>query len=317
MHIGNYLGAFKQFVKLQYEADCVYCVVDMHSITLPKDPAELRQYILDIAAWYIACGLDTKGSILFAQSDVGAHAELAWVLTCSSYTGELSRMTQFKAKGKGAESVPAGIFTYPVLMAADILVYDTDVVPVGEDQRQHIELARDLAIRVNNRFGGGVFVVPEGRYVTEGARIMALDDPTVKMSKSAENEYSRISLLDDEGKIRKALSRATTDSDGEIRYDEEKKPGVSNLLNIYSVFSGKSIEELEKQYAGQGYGTFKNDLADLTIETLTPLREKYLEIRHSDELVGILLDGAERANAIAEKVLARVYDKFGLGVRKR
>jgi tryptophanyl-tRNA synthetase len=272
---------------------------------------------LDIAAWYIACGLDTKGSILFAQSDVSAHAELAWVLTCSSYTGELSRMTQFKAKGKGAESVPAGIFTYPVLMAADILLYDTDVVPVGEDQRQHIELARDLAIRVNNRFGGDVFVVPEGRYVTEGARIMALDDPTVKMSKSTENDYSRISLLDDEDKIRKAFSRATTDSDGEIRYDEETKPGVSNLLNIYSVFSGKSIEEIEKQYAGQGYGAFKSDLADLTIESLLPLKERYNEIRYSDELVDILRDGADRANAIAEKVLARVYDRFGLGVRKR
>jgi tryptophanyl-tRNA synthetase len=317
MHIGNYLGAFKQFVEIQHEADCVYCVVDMHAITLPKDPAELQQYILDIAAWYIACGLDTKKAILFVQSDVTAHAELAWILTCCSYTGELSRMTQYKAKGKGAESVPAGIFTYPTLMAADILLYDTDVVPVGEDQRQHIELTRDLAVRINNRFGDDTFVVPEGKYVKEGARIMALDDPTAKMSKSTENEFSRISLLDDEDKIRKAIARATTDSEGEIRYDEEAKPGVSNLLNIYSVLTGKTIPELEKQYAGQGYGTFKNDLADVTVAALAPLRERYQEIRASEELRGTLLDGAERANAIAEKVMARVMDRFGLGVRKR
>jgi tryptophanyl-tRNA synthetase len=314
--LGNYLGAFKQFAQLQYEAECIYCVVDMHAITLPKEPSELRKYILDIASWYIASGLDTERAILFAQSDVSAHAELAWILTCCSYTGELTRMTQFKDKGRGQESVPTGIFVYPALMAADILVYDADVVPVGEDQRQHIELTRDIAIRVNNRFGD-LFVVPEGRYVKEGAKIMALDDPSKKMSKSAENEHSKIMLLDDEDKIRKSIMRATTDSDGEVRFDEENKPGVSNLINIYSVLTGKSIADIEQQYKGIGYGDFKGDLAQVTIDALIPLKERFHEIRNSEKLPKILEEGAERARAIADPVLARTMKAFGLGVRKR
>ena len=357
IHIGNYLGALKQFVSLQDEGECVYCIVDLHAITLPKEPGELSASILDVAALYAAVGIGFLGSasggaasavapassaspsapaagapaspaslassaaggksgakpIVFVQSDVPGHAELSWILTCSSYTGELSRMTQFKDKSRDGDSAPTGLFVYPALMAADILLYDTDVVPVGNDQKQHIELTRDLAIRVNNRFGEGTFIVPEGRFLKEGARIMALDDPTAKMSKSAESEMSRISLLDDDAKIKKAIMRSTTDSDGEIRYDTENKPGVSNLLSIYSAFSGRSVEALEKDYAGQGYGTLKKDLVEVTIGALGPIRERYAEIRHSAELKDALKDGAERAGAIAEKTMKRVKERFGLG----
>ena len=264
IHIGNYLGALRQFVELQDENECIYCIVDMHSITVPQDPKELRKHILDVAALYMAVGIDPKKSIIFVQSDVSGHAELSWILTCNSYTGELSRMTQFKDKSKGRESAPAGLFTYPILMAADILLYDTDIVPVGNDQKQHIELCRDIAIRVNNTVKKNTFVVPDGRFMKSGARIMALDDPTSKMSKSAENEHSRISLLDADNKIKKSIMRATTDSDGEIRFDIENKPGVSNLLSIYSAFSGRSIEDIVAEYAGCGYGDFKKDLVGIT-----------------------------------------------------
>jgi len=316
IHIGNYLGALKQFVLLQDECDCIYCIVDLHAITLPKDPKELREHILDVAALYAAVGIDTKRSIVFVQSAVAGHAELAWILTCCSYTGELSRMTQFKDKSAGGESAATGLFIYPTLMAADILLYDSDVVPVGNDQKQHIELTRDLAIRINNRLGEGTFIVPDGRFLKEGARVMAFDDPTAKMSKSAESEMSRISLLDDEGKIKKAIMRATTDSDGEIRYDTENKPGISNLLSIYSAFTGKSVASLEKDYAGQGYGTLKKDLVEVTTDALRPIREKYMAIRSSAELEATLRDGAERAGVIAEKTMRRVKDRFGLGVKE-
>lgn len=312
IHLGNYLGALKQFVELQEDHECIYCIVDMHAITVPQDPKELRKHILDVAALYLAIGVDPKKSIVYVQSDVSAHAELSWVLTCNSYTGELSRMTQFKAKNAGRESAPTGLFTYPVLMAADILLYDTDVVPVGNDQKQHIELTRDLAQRVNNKYKK-TFVVPEGRYMKAGARIMALDDPTKKMSKSAENIHSRISLLDEPSKIKKSIMRATTDSDGTIKFDPENKPGVSNLLNIYSVLSGISIEDLEKKYEGCGYGDFKKDLVEVTVNALAPIKERFNEIRNSDELIEILEDGAKRADAIAQKTLQRVKDKFGLG----
>ena len=313
IHIGNYLGALKQFVTLQDESDCVYCIVDLHAITLPKEPGELRANILDVAALYAAVGIDMKKSIVFVQSDVPGHAELSWILTCCSYTGELSRMTQFKDKSREGDSAPTGLFVYPALMAADILLYDTDVVPVGNDQKQHIELTRDLAIRVNNRFGDDTFVVPEGRFLKEGARVMALDDPTSKMSKSAESEMSRISVLDDDAKIKKAIMRSTTDSDGEIRYDMENKPGVSNLLSIFSAFSGRSIASLEKGYAGQGYGTLKKDLVSVTVDALRPIRERYAEIRHSEELLAALRDGAARADAIAERTMKRIRERFGIG----
>lgn len=312
IHIGNYLGALKQFVELQIENEGIYCIVDLHSITVPQDPKVLKSNILDVAALYLSVGLDPKRSIVFIQSDVPAHSELAWILMCNSYTGELSRMTQFKQKNKGRESAPAGLFTYPILMAADILLYDTNTVPVGNDQKQHIELTRDIALRVNHTYGE-TFVVPEGRFLKEGARIMSLDDPTAKMSKSAVNESSRISLLDSPDKIKKAIMRSTTDSEGMVRYAPEEKPGVSNLLTIYSVFSGISIANLESKYEGLGYGAFKKDLVEVVTENLAPIQERYSQIRPSAELLAILADGAERASAIAEKTMIRVKDRFGLG----
>ncbi len=313
IHIGNYLGALKQFVELQDQNHCIYCIVDMHSITVPQDPRELKQHILDVAALYLAVGLDPKKSIVFVQSDVSGHAELAWILMCNSYTGELSRMTQFKQKNKDRESAPTGLFTYPILMAADILLYDAEIVPVGNDQKQHIELTRDIALRVNNTYGE-TFVVPEGRFLKEGARIMSLDDPASKMSKSAPNADSRISLLDSPAKIKKSIMRATTDSEGSVRFDPENKPGVSNLLTIYSVFSGIGMADLERQYDGLGYGALKKDLVEVVWNNLEPIQTRYNEIRNGSELLSILRDGAERAEAIAEKTLARVKDRFGLGL---
>ena len=315
IHLGNYLGALKQFVELQDDHECIYCIVDEHAITVPQDPKALREHILDVAALYLAVGVDPKKSIVFVQSDVSGHAELGWVLCCNSSTGELSRITQFKDKSKNKESAPTGLFTYPVLMAADILLYDTDIVPVGNDQKQHIELCRDLAIRINNKYKK-TFVVPEGRFMKAGARVMALDDPTKKMSKSAENIHSRISLLDEPSKIKKSIMKATTDSEGIVKFDIENKPGISNLLSIYSALSGKSIEELEAMYEGKGYGDFKKDLVEVTVEALAPIKARYEEIRHSDELIEILKDGAARADAIAQKTMQRVKDNFGLGLGK-
>lgn len=312
IHIGNYLGALKQFVELQNDHECIYCIVDEHAITVPQDPAELRKHILDVAALYMAIGIDPKKSIIFVQSKVSGHAELGWILCCNSYTGELSRMTQFKTKSGGKDSVGAGLLTYPVLMAADILLYDSDIVPVGNDQKQHIEITRDIAIRVNNKYGD-TFVVPDGRFMKAGARIMALDDPDAKMSKSAENIHSRISLLDDDSKIKKSIMRATTDSDGEIKFDPENKPGVSNLLNIYSAFSGRTVEEIIADQKWRGYGDLKKELVSATQEALAPIKKNFEEIRHSGELIRVLNDGADRANAIAEPVLKRVRDKIGLG----
>ena len=314
IHLGNYLGALRQFVELQEEYQCLYCIVDLHAITVPQDPKELRKHILDVAALYLAVGVDPEKSIVFVQSDVPGHSELGWILTCSSYTGELSRMTQFKAKSQNKASAPAGLFTYPVLMAADILLYDTDVVPVGTDQKQHIELCRDLAIRVNNT-RKKTFVVPEGRYLKAGARIMSLDDPSKKMSKSAENIHSRISLLDEPSKIKKSIMKATTDSEGIIRFEKDEKPGLSNLINIYSALSDKTIDEIVAMYEGKGYGDFKKDLVEITVDALAPIKEKFDEIRSSQELIDILEDGAEKANAIAEKTMARVKDNFGLGLK--
>lgn len=316
IHIGNYLGALKQFIELQEENECLYCIVDLHSITVPQDPKELKKHILDVAALYLAVGLDPGKSLIFVQSDVPQHAELAWLLMCNSYTGELFRMTQFKQKAQKQESAPAGLFAYPVLMAADILLYDTHVVPVGNDQKQHIELTRDIAIRVNNAMGE-VFVVPEGRYLKQGARIMSLDDPLSKMSKSAVNEHSRISLLDSPAKIKKSIMRATTDSDGEIRFDPENKPGLSNLLNIYSAFSNRTIEDLEKSYSGQGYGTLKKDIVEVVTENLLVIQKRFEKIRPSKELLEVLDEGAKKAGVLAEKTMERAYRKFGLGLSRQ
>lgn len=313
IHLGNYLGALKQFVELQEDHECIYCIVDMHAITVAQNPKELKEHILDVAALYLAVGVDPEKSIVFVQSDVPGHAELNWVLTCNSYTGELSRMTQFKSKSQNKESAPTGLFTYPVLMAADILLYNTDVVPVGNDQKQHIELCRDIATRINNTVKK-TFVIPEGRFMKEGARIMSLDDPTQKMSKSNPNVHSRISLLDEPNKIKKSIMKATTDSEGVVRFDVENKPGISNLMNIYSVLAGVSLEDIEKKYEGKGYGDFKKDLVEITVEALAPIKERYEEIRHSEELIEILKDGAARANAISVKTMERVKKNFGLGL---
>ncbi len=310
IHLGNYIGALRQFVELQDDMDCVYCIVDMHSITVPQDPVQLRKTTLDVAALYLAVGLDPKKSVIFVQSTVPQHAELSWILTCNSYTGELSRMTQFKDKSKGSESAPTGLFTYPLLMAADILLYDANFVPVGNDQKQHIELTRDLAVRFNNKYGD-TFVVPDYKGIEVGARIMALDEPTKKMSKSAENIHSRISLLDPPEKVKKSIMKSTTDSEGIIRFDVKEKSGISNLLTIYSVFSGKKIDEIVADYEGSGYGQFKKDLVEIVNEHLSPIRDKFSEIRESEELVKILKDGGERAGAIAEKTMKRVREKVG------
>ncbi len=313
IHIGNYLGALKQFIELENDYDCLYCIVDQHAITLPQDRTVLKSHILDIAALYIAIGVDPKRSTIFVQSDVPAHTELSWLLTCSSYVGELQRMTQFKSKSDKHKSIPTGILIYPLLMAADILLYDTDIVPVGSDQKQHIELTRDLAIRVNHQHGK-LFTIPEGRFMKSGARVMALDDPLSKMSKSAENAHSRIGLLDSPSKIKKSIMKATTDSDGVIKFDTKNKPGISNLLSIYSAFSNESITNLEEKYAGKGYGDFKKDLVDLTVDALAPIRNRFEEVRESQYLIDVLSEGAKRANDIANEKLKLVKNAFGLGI---
>ena len=311
--LGNYLGALKNWVSLSDEYECYYSVVDLHSITIRQDPAVLRKRARSLLILYIAAGIDPEKNCIYYQSHVSGHAELAWILDCFTYMGELNRMTQFKDKSKNKESAPAGLFMYPVLMAADILLYDTDLVPVGNDQKQHIELCRDIAGRINSKYPG-TFVMPDGYFPKEGARIMALDDPIKKMSKSAENIHSRISLLDEPSKIKKSIMKATTDSEGVIRFDVENKPGISNLLTIYSALTGESVASLEARYEGKGYGDFKKALVEVTADALAPIRERFAEIRQSQELIDILKDGACRADAIAQQTLKRVKDNFGLGL---
>lgn len=309
IHLGNYI-TMQNFVPVQNEAECFYCVVDMHSITVAHDPEELRKRSLELAALYIAIGIDPAKSTLFLQSHVPAHAELAWILQCHTYMGELSRMTQFKDKSKGKTNFSTGLFTYPVLMAADILLYDTTQVPVGHDQKQHIELTRDIAIRFNNKYGD-TFKIPEPMIQKVGARIMSLDDPTTKMSKSNPNELSKIMVLDDHAKIKKAIMKATTDSEGVIRFDEAEKPGVSNLMTIYATMSGLSLDDITAKYEGIGYGQFKKDLVEVLYEGLAPIRDRYHEILDSGEIEAILKAGAQRANEVANEVLNRVKDKVG------
>lgn len=309
IHLGNYI-TMKNFVKLQDDNDCFYCVVDMHSITVPQDPETLKKNSVDLAALYIAIGLDPKKVTLFLQSTVSAHAELAWILQCHIYMGELSRMTQFKDKSKGKEVFSTGLFTYPALMAADILLYDTHYVPVGEDQKQHIELTRDVAIRFNNRYGD-TFIVPEPMIQEVGARIMALDDPSSKMSKSNPNEFSKITILDTPDRIKKSIMRATTDSESEVRYDLIQKPGISNLMSIYSLIDGIALKDIEKRYAGQGYGQFKKDLVEIVNSHLKPIQDRYHEVLSSGEIIEILKAGAQHADVTANHVLDRVKDKVG------
>jgi len=311
IHLGNYI-TMKNFVKQQDDKDCIYCVVDMHSITVPQDPVKLRKSIIELAALYMAIGLDPNKVTLFIQSQVPTHAELAWILNCFSYMGELSRMTQFKDKSEGKDVVTTGLFTYPVLMAADILLYDTHFVPVGNDQKQHLELTRDIANRFNNRFGD-TFVVPEPMIakVEDGARIMALDDPTQKMSKSNPNEHSKITLLEPPANVKKSIMRATTDSDSFIKYDLTNKPGVSNLLTIYSQFSPYSISELESKYEGLGYGALKKDLVEVVNADLLSVQQRFESIMASGEVYDVLKVGRERATQISTEVLDRVKQKIG------
>lgn len=314
--LGNYLGALKQFVELQNNNEALFCIVDQHAITIPQDPVELRKRIRSLAAIYIAAGLDPEKTILFVQSDVPAHAQLGWILQCTANIGELERMTQFKDKAKGKESVPAGLLTYPPLMAADILLYDTELVPVGEDQKQHVELTRDLAERFNKRYRE-VFVIPDVSIPKTGARIKSLQDPTKKMSKSDPNTKATIRVLDEEGTIIKKIKSAITDSEGIVRYDEENKPGISNLLAIYSNVTGKTIQELELAYKGKGYGDFKNDVAIAVAEHLRPLQTRYTELIQSKELDHILEEGAKKANYLANKTLRKVENAMGLGFRRQ
>ncbi len=313
--LGNYLGALKNWAELQEDYRCYYCVVDMHAITVRQDPAELRRRTLDVAALYMAAGIDPKKSVIYVQSHVPQHAELGWVLNCFTYLGELSRMTQYKDKAaKHQDNLNSGLFTYPVLMAADILLYQADLVPVGSDQKQHVELTRDLAIRFNNLYGD-VFTVPEPYIGKAGARIMSLQEPTSKMSKSDPNPNGYISILDDADTIRRKVKRAVTDSDGEIRLSPDK-PGVSNLLAIYAACRGVTPEQAEAAFAGMGYGALKDGVSEAVIAELAPLQEKYRAIRgDKGYLEGVLRENAEIASRAATKTLRKVHKKVGFLAR--
>lgn len=313
LNIGGYIGAIKNWVKLQNEYDCLFSLVDLHTITVRQEPKLLRERLYDFLALYLACGLDPKESIIFCQSHVLEHAQLAWILNCYTYMGELGRMIQFKEKSKKyAENINVGLFSYPVLMAADILLYQTNLVPVGADQKQHIELTRDLALRCNNIYGE-VFAIPEP-YIApanQGGRIMSLLEPGKKMSKSDVNENNVINLLDAPDLIVKKMQRAVTDSGKEVRFGEDKH-GVSNLLCIYSNVTNKSVAQLEKEYNGKGYGLFKNDLAQALIAFLAPIQKRYFELRHDQTaLDDILKTGAEQARQLARRTLNKVQEALG------
>lgn len=310
--LGNYIGAIRNFTLLEKDYDCLFSVVDLHALTVRQVPADLRKRTLELAALYMAAGLDPEKNIIYCQSHVPQHAELAWILNCYTYMGELSRMTQFKDKSqKHADNINAGLFTYPVLMAADILLYQTNVVPVGADQKQHLEIARDIAQRFNSVYGD-VFTIPEPYIPKETAKIMSLSDPTRKMSKS-DPEDSLISLLDSEDNIRRKLKRAVTDSDGEIRFDMENKPGVSNLLSIYAALTAQKPEEAAAFFANQNYGQLKSAVTDVVIDALMPIQARYGDLmKNKDYLQQVLKNNAERAGKMAAHTLRKVYKKVGL-----
>ncbi|OSM44290.1 tryptophan--tRNA ligase [Nesterenkonia sp. PF2B19] len=313
LHLGNYVGALVNWVKMQEDYDAFFFIPDLHGITVPHDPAELRHRTRMTAAQFLAGGIDVERSTLFVQSHMPEHAQLAWVLTCLTGMGEASRMTQFKDKSakQGADSAGVGLLTYPMLMAADILLYQPDGVPVGDDQKQHVELARNLAQRFNHRFGE-TFRVPEPFIPEVGARIYDLQDPTTKMSKSASSPNGLLNIMDTDKKIAKKIKSAVTDDGTEIRFDRDAKPGISNLLSIYSSVSGKSIDELVEEYQGKMYGHLKVDLADAVVATLGPIRDRALELlEDTDELDALLARGAEKARGIASPLLADIYEKVG------
>ncbi len=311
--LGNYIGALKHWVVMQDTHDCLFMLADMHAITVRQDPAALRERCYEFLCLYLAAGIDPERATLFVQSHVPAHAQLAWLLNCHTSMGELNRMTQFKDKSaRNAENINAGLFGYPVLMAADILLYRSDVVPVGHDQKQHLELARNLAERFNARAGEAVFSIPEPFIPNVGARIMSLGDPAAKMSKSDAVEANVIKLLDDPKRVARKIKRAVTDSDGEVRFDEDNKPGVSNLLSIYSAVTDESIADLENRYAGQGYGALKSDLADVVVAFLEPLQQRYAAFR--EDVAGLdamLARGAAAARQRAEPALERAFALTG------
>jgi tryptophanyl-tRNA synthetase len=314
--LGNYIGALKQFVELQNDYNCYFCIVDQHAITVPQDRLELRKNIRSLAALYLAVGLDPKKATLFIQSEVPAHAQAGWMMQCIAYIGELERMTQFKDKSSGKDAVSASLLTYPPLMAADILLYNTDLVPVGEDQKQHMELTRDLAERFNRKYGD-VLTIPGVRIPEVGARIMSLQEPTKKMSKSDPNKKAFITPLDDMKQIEKKIKSAVTDSEGIVKFDKVNKPGISNLLTIYSILDKKTIPEIEAMYDGKGYGDFKGDLADVVVNVLKPIQERYYSLLDSSELDQILDEGAARANEVASKTLKKMENAMGLGRKRR
>ena len=311
LQLGNYIGALKNMVKLQDDFNCIYTIADMHSITVDNVPADLRRRTYDFMALFLAIGLDPEKSTLFVQSQVHQHAELAWVLNCYTQFGEASRMTQFKEKSaKNPENVNLGLFAYPTLMAADILLYQADYVPIGKDQKQHLELARDVAQRFNTKYSP-TFVVPDGIFPKQGAKIYNLLDPTTKMGKTDDNENGVVFLLDDADTIMRKFKRAVTDCDTDIRFDEQK-PGISNLITIYSVVTDKSIEAVEKEFAGSSYADFKLKVGEAVVEYLKPIQAKYHElINNKDYLLAVMKDGAERASRMANKTLAKVYRKVG------
>lgn len=309
--IGNYIGAMKSFVDLQDDYNAIYSIVNQHAITVPQKPAELAQMTRQLAALYLAIGIDPEKAIIFVQSDVPAHAQAAWIIQCNLGLGELERMTQFKDKAAKQESISAGLLAYPALMVGDIALYKAKYVPVGDDQRQHLELTRDFVDRFNSRYNGNL-VKPEAMYPKAGARIMSLQDPTSKMSKSDSNERGFVSLLDPAKTITKKVKSAVTDSIGEVHNDAENQPAITNLLAIYSAFSNQSMDDIAKSYQGKGYGSFKGDLADLIISVLEPIQARYTELVDSTELTDILVQGAKQANEIANQTLAEMEEAIGL-----
>lgn len=313
--LGNYLGALNNWVEMQEQYDCYYMIADLHTLTIRMDPETLRKNTMELIALYVAAGLDPEKNTIFIQSHIPAHTQLSWVLNCYTYMGELNRMTQFKDKAsKHADNINAGLFTYPVLMAADILIYNADLVPVGEDQRQHLEITRDIAERFNSLYGD-TFKIPDAYIGKVGARIMGLQNPTAKMSKSAPDPMDKILLTDTLDDIRKKIKRAVTDSENCVKFDRENKPGVSNLMGIYGIIKDKTMEEVEKEFEGQGYGNFKTAVAEAVVERLEPIQKRYYELLENPKKIREIYEkGDKKAAERANTLIKEVYNKIGLAI---